>query len=91
MKNKPILLVLLILICCNSDKISEKSIDLNNNAVNSLRSEKYSEALKYSEEAILADDSNIYFSLLLIGYNKSQSKMKELENMWKITDKLISQ
>ncbi|WP_312900477.1 tetratricopeptide repeat protein [Chryseobacterium taichungense] len=58
MKNIPKLLVILILICYNSDKISEKSIDLNNKAVHSLRSDKYYEALKYSEEAILADNKN---------------------------------
>ncbi len=157
--------IFLILFSCKSDKISEKSIELNNKAINSINAEKYSDALKYSDEAMKADeknynaytikaqmlikenklseaektiqkqlkikpdfaegwtfkglindlngnqkqanqdyqksiklfekrnengefnaqlnDSNIYFSLILIGDSKSQNKMKELEKKWK--------
>ena len=163
--SKFITFIFLILFSCKSDKISEKSVELNNKAVNSISAKKYSDALKYSEEAIKADkknynaytikaqmllkenklseaektiqkqlrikpdfaegwtfkglinelnlnqkqaiqdyqksielfekrnengefneqlnDSNIYFSLILIGDSESQNKMVELEKKWK--------
>lgn len=58
MKNILILVILLIFVSCKSDKISEKSIDLNNRAVKFFISEEYSDALRYSEEALLADEKN---------------------------------
>jgi len=59
MKNPQFLtFIFLILFSCKSDKISEKSIELNNKAINSISAEKYSDALKYSEEAIKADEKN---------------------------------
>lgn len=48
----------LTLTSCNSDRISEKSIELNNKAVNAMLEEKYSEALNYAEEAIKEEPNN---------------------------------
>lgn len=58
MKNILILVILLTFVFCKSDKISEESVDLNNRAVKFFTSEKYADALKYSEKAILADEKN---------------------------------
>ena len=53
-----LLIFLVLLTSCKSDKISEKSIELNNKAINAISVEQYSEALKYSEQAIKADEKN---------------------------------
>lgn len=59
MKPRHYLIIILILFTsCKSDKISEKSIELNNKAINAISVEQYSEALKYSEQAIKADEKN---------------------------------
>lgn len=79
MKNLTISIILLILVCCNSDKISGKSINLNNQAVNSLRSEKYSEALKYSDDALQADNKNYQAYTIKAQALIKQNKIDEAE------------
>jgi tetratricopeptide (TPR) repeat protein len=53
-----LLIFLILLTSCKSDKISEKSIELNNKAINAISVEQYTEALKYSEQAIKAYEKN---------------------------------
>ena len=73
---------------CKSDKISEKSIELNNRAVNSISLEKYSDALKYSEEAIKADEKNYNaYSIkaqMLIKENRLSEAEKTIKQQLKI-------
>jgi len=78
-------LIFLLLFSCNSDKISEKSIELNNKAINSITAEKYPDALKYSEEAINADE-NAYTikAQMLIKENKLNEAEKTIQEQLKV-------
>lgn len=89
MKIRQYFLIFLILtISCNSDKISEKSVELNNKAINSISSENYSEALRYSEEAIKADKKNYNAytikAQMLIKENKLNDAEKTIEKQLEI-------
>ena len=67
------------IISCKSDKISEKSIELNNKAINSISAEKYSDALKYSEEAIKADEKNYSAYTIKAQMLIKENKLNEAE------------
>jgi len=81
-------LIFLLLFSCNSDKISEKSIELNNKAINSITAEKYLDALKYSEEAINADEKNYNAytikAQMLIKENKLNEAEKTIQEQLKV-------
>ena len=81
-------LIFLLLFSCNSDKISEKSIELNNKAINSITAEKYPYALKYSEEAINADEKNYNAytikAQMLIKENKLNEAEKTIQEQLKV-------
>jgi|GEM_PF-3200416 len=77
--SKFITFIFLILFSCKSDKISEKSVELNNKAVNSISAKKYSDALKYSEEAIKADEKNYNAYTIKAQMLLKENKLSEAE------------
>ncbi|MGX9987560.1 tetratricopeptide repeat protein [Soonwooa purpurea] len=77
--SKFITFIFLILFSCKSDKISEKSVELNNKAVNSISAKKYFDALKYSEEAIKADEKNYNAYTIKAQMLLKENKLSEAE------------
>src|SRR5690554_841932 len=69
----------LLITSCKSDKISDKSIELSNKAVNALSFEKYTDALKYSEEAIKIDKKNYNAYTIKAQMLIKENKLNEAE------------
>ena len=69
----------LLITSCKSDKISDKSIELSNKAVNALNFEKYTDALKYSEEAIKIDKKNYNAYTIKAQMLIKENKLNEAE------------
>ncbi|MEC5157241.1 tetratricopeptide repeat protein [Chryseobacterium sp. MP_3.2] len=74
-----LIIVLIFFTSCKSDKISEKSIELNNKAINAISVEQYSEALKYSEQAIKADEKNYNAYTIKAQMLMKQNNLNEAE------------
>ena len=88
MKILKLILILFVVCSCGSDKISEKSIDLNNKAVNAISNEKYDDALKLADEAINEDVNNYNAytvkAQILIKQNKLNEATKVVEKLLEI-------
>ncbi len=82
------ILIFSIFLSCRSDKISEKSIELNNQAINSISNEKYDDALKFANEAIIEDENNYNAytikAQMLIKKNKLNEAIKVVEEQLEI-------
>ena len=69
----------LTLISCNSDKISKKSVEFNNKAINAIQEEKYSEALNYADAAIKEDSNNYNAYTIKAQILVKEDKLNEAE------------